>query len=214
MILPRRFASIFAPKLDLEVCMKSPRLAVLLLLATTVPGFAQAQSDHQQHHPGGGAQTGAQAQSPGSGAAAPVAGQPMSGPSQQGSGMGMGMGMMGGCPMMRGMMQGGGMGSMMRGQGPMGASADQSGDQSVTSVSLRAVKDRMQRDMAIPLSGTIDADFARLMIANHEGAIDMAKLAIAFGKDAQVRKIAEETVRTKEAEIATIRSWLATQPKP
>ena len=107
------------------------------------------------------------------------------------------------CPMMGG-----------RGMGAMsGAAAQQGGDQSVSSLALRAVNDKMHRDMAIELTGDADADFAKAMIAHHQGAIDMAKIAIAFGKDPEIRKLAEEVVRAQEGEISFMRSWLAKQPK-
>jgi uncharacterized protein (DUF305 family) len=93
------------------------------------------------------------------------------------------------------------------------AARQQGGDQSVPSLAFRAVNDKMHRDMAIELTGNVDADFAKAMIAHHQGAIDMAKITIAFGKDPEIRKLAEEVVRAQEGEISLMRSWLAKQPK-
>ena len=49
------------------------------------------------------------------------------------------------------------------------------------------------------------------MIPHHQAAVDMAKTELAFGKDPQVRKIAEEIVKTQEAKIANLQQWLKDQ---
>jgi uncharacterized protein (DUF305 family) len=46
------------------------------------------------------------------------------------------------------------------------------------------------------------------MIPHHQGAVDMAKTLIAFGKDPQIRKLAEEIVKSQESEIAMMQEWL------
>jgi uncharacterized protein (DUF305 family) len=194
----------------------------MALLTLAGPTFAQSSQGHQQHHPGGAASApapSAQAVTP------PSTGQPpqsqmghmpqgmggmMHGTPSQGSAGGQ-AGMMMNCPMMMrgGMaaMGGSGMGAMS------GAVVQQAGDQSVPSLAFRAVNDKMHRDMAIELTGNVDADFAKAMIAHHQGAVDMAKITLAFGKDPEIRKLAEEVVRTQEAEISVMQDWLAKQPK-
>jgi len=107
---------------------------------------------------------------------------------------------------MHGGMHGGG-----HGQGSGHASG--SGDESAASLALRAVNEKMHRDMAIAYTGDTDVDFVRGMIPHHQGAIDMAKIAIAFGKDPEVRKLAEEIVKAQEGEIAWMREWLAKRGK-
>lgn len=72
-----------------------------------------------------------------------------------------------------------------------------------------AAGDRMHRDMAIEYSGDADVDFLRGMIPHHQGAIDMAKVVLEHGKNARVRKLAEEIIRAQEQEIADMRKWLA-----
>jgi uncharacterized protein (DUF305 family) len=41
----------------------------------------------------------------------------------------------------------------------------------------------------------------------------MAKTVIAFGKDPQIRKLAEEIVKAQESEIALMQNWLKQNEK-
>ena len=58
-------------------------------------------------------------------------------------------------------------------------------------------------------TATVDADFTRNMIAHHQGAVDMAKIVIAFGKDPRIRQLAENVIKQQEGEVATMKAWLA-----
>ncbi|MGX1742417.1 DUF305 domain-containing protein [Bosea sp. NPDC055353] len=57
-------------------------------------------------------------------------------------------------------------------------------------------------------SGDADVDFMKQMRSHHQGAIDMAKVVLANGKDSQVKALANEIVSAQEKEIATIDQWL------
>ena len=57
-------------------------------------------------------------------------------------------------------------------------------------------------------SGNPDADFARMMIPHHQGAIDMAKVELQFGKDLRLRRLAQEIIVTQQSEIDVMRAAL------
>jgi uncharacterized protein (DUF305 family) len=74
---------------------------------------------------------------------------------------------------------------------------------------LIAANDRMMVDMTVEMTGDPDVDFVRMMIPHHRGAIDMARVQLEFGTDAEIRKLAEEIIAAQEIEIAEMEAWLA-----
>ena len=59
--------------------------------------------------------------------------------------------------------------------------------------------------MAIRPSGDADRDFVALMIPHHESAIAMAQAELRYGKNEQLRRMAQEIVVTQQQEIAAMR---------
>lgn len=61
---------------------------------------------------------------------------------------------------------------------------------------------------AIGPSGTTDVDFVRLMLPHHRAAIDMAKTQLLYGKDPQMRRLAQEIITDQESEVQLMQLWL------
>ena len=53
-----------------------------------------------------------------------------------------------------------------------------------------------------------DIDFVKLMLPHHQAAIDMAKAELKYGKDPQIRRLAEEIVTDQQSEIELMQLWL------
>jgi hypothetical protein len=64
---------------------------------------------------------------------------------------------------------------------------------------------RMMNDMAIKPSGDIDLDFVAMMSPHHQGAIDMAIIELRYGKNEQLRRIAQEIIVDQQQEIAAMK---------
>jgi uncharacterized protein (DUF305 family) len=69
--------------------------------------------------------------------------------------------------------------------------------------------DKMHMAMeAVERSGNNDVDFVRLMLPHHQAAIDMAKTQLLYGKDPQMRRLAQEIITDQQLEIELMQRWL------
>ncbi|MHB0769123.1 DUF305 domain-containing protein [Bradyrhizobium sp. 5.13L] len=68
-----------------------------------------------------------------------------------------------------------------------------------------AAMTRMMNDMAVKPTGDIDRDFVAMMKPHHQGAIDMAIIELRYGKNEQLRRIAQEIIVDQMQEIAAMK---------
>lgn len=67
----------------------------------------------------------------------------------------------------------------------------------------------MHEGMAIDYSDNPDLDFARAMLAHHEGAVAMAKIQLEHGTDPEMRALAEAIIAAQGPEIEQMRAFIA-----
>jgi len=85
--------------------------------------------------------------------------------------------------------------------------------------------DQMHKDYMAPMSdmgqqmnqGVMakdpDVAFAQGMLPHHQGAVDMAKVELKYGKDPEMRKLAETIIAAQNSEIEQLKAWLAKHPQ-
>ena len=83
--------------------------------------------------------------------------------------------------------------------------------ESFTSLMMRALE-RMHKDMNIVQTGDPDRDFAAMMIPHHQGAIDMAKVELQFGKNPVLRRLAQGIIVEQLQEIEVMKRELRQLP--
>lgn len=66
---------------------------------------------------------------------------------------------------------------------------------------------KMMQSMQMLPTGDPDKDFVMMMRPHHQGAIDMAKVELKYGKDPELRKMASDIVSAQEKEIAEMKQW-------
>lgn len=71
----------------------------------------------------------------------------------------------------------------------------------------------MHEHMNVAPSGNPDVDFAANMIPHHEGAVEMAKVQLQYGKDPELRRLAEQIISSQEKEIVLMKAWLVQKVK-
>jgi uncharacterized protein (DUF305 family) len=87
-------------------------------------------------------------------------------------------------------------------------------DDSPSTEAFKAADKSMMAGMSsAPYTGNADRDFVAHMIPHHEGAVEMAKVELKYGKDAQLRKLAKDIIASQDKEIAFMKRWLAAHPQ-
>ena len=70
---------------------------------------------------------------------------------------------------------------------------------------MDAAMKKMMDDMHTPgYTGNADVDFLTMMIPHHQGAVEMARLALIYGNDPLTRQLAEEIIASQTVEISAM----------
>ena len=72
-----------------------------------------------------------------------------------------------------------------------------------------AINIKMHKDMSIRYTDNPDVDFVKGMIAHHQGAVDMAKVQLKYGKSEEMKKLAESIIEDQNKEINQMEKWLS-----
>lgn len=73
---------------------------------------------------------------------------------------------------------------------------------------FKASDERMMKAMqGSAYTGNADEDFVAHMIPHHQGAVDMAEAEIKYGKDPQLKRLAQRMVKSQKQEIAFMKHW-------
>ncbi|MGO4355106.1 DUF305 domain-containing protein [Rhizobium sp. RAF36] len=71
----------------------------------------------------------------------------------------------------------------------------------------------MMQGVAAQPTGDIDRDFVVMMVPHHQGAIDMAVSYLKFGRNEQLRRIAQEIIVDQQQEIIAMKMAVG-EPMP
>jgi hypothetical protein len=69
---------------------------------------------------------------------------------------------------------------------------------------VKAAMDRMMDGMMVAPTGDVDRDFVIMMRPHHQGAIDMSIAQLRFGRNEQLKRIAQEIIVDQQQEIAAL----------
>ena len=73
--------------------------------------------------------------------------------------------------------------------------------------------DRMMFAMDVPSTGDVDRDFVAMMAPHHQGAIDMARTELKYGRNETLKRLAQEIIVAQGQEIVVMRQAIG-EPAP
>lgn len=78
---------------------------------------------------------------------------------------------------------------------------------------MAVLMDDMMAKMHTAATGNNDADYSRMMIEHHKGAIDMSKLLLNEGKNPEMRSFAEKVMQDQGREIDVMQKFVSKNTK-
>ena len=82
-------------------------------------------------------------------------------------------------------------------------------DNEVTQAYMQGMAQMHDDMMAGMMANDPDVAFAKGMLPHHEGAVAMAQVQLKYGKDATMRKLAEDIIQAQQAEIELMKNWIS-----
>lgn len=83
------------------------------------------------------------------------------------------------------------------------------GQQSPANAAYMAATEKMNADMNKGMDPDATKAWAKMMIAHHQGAIDMSETVLKETKDPTIRKMAEKGINDQRKEQKMLREWLS-----
>lgn len=81
-------------------------------------------------------------------------------------------------------------------------------DDAASTKGFKAADMAMMRNMQVPYTGDPDVDFRTHMIPHHEGAVEMARVALKHAKDPETTAVAEKIIADQMKEVVEMKVWL------
>ncbi len=106
------------------------------------------------------------------------------------------------------------LGGIIYTQLPAGGSHDSmmstsaSAAESASTKAFESAMGAMMKGMMATPTAKPDLDFMQGMMPHHQGAVDMAKVVLQYGKDTEVKTFAEAVIKAQTGEIALMKDWM------
>jgi hypothetical protein len=96
--------------------------------------------------------------------------------------------------------------------GKSGTQTTKQSDTKSAATDLRSAMEPSEQKMrSMEMTGNIDRDYATMMRAHHQGAVDMSKVELANGKNAEIKRMAQKIINNNQKEISQLDKWLNKQ---